>query len=232
MHILIINGSPRSNGATGQVLSKIKSTIEEMHFGANIYYADLGKMDIQFCKGCQLCYNTGECFIKEDGIEDLSRMIDKSDAVIFGSPEYANNVSGQFKVLIDRGHFVFEQLLRNKACFSVVTYENFTGGAKKVVNKLVRLSGGAVSCHYSTRLNSGDERFTLNDKQNERLEKLCRKFLNKASLDNPLSLAERIQRFIVFNIGIKPFAFKHKRHYEGVINRWVKQGVIPREICL
>lgn len=228
MKILIINGSSRENGTTGQILSRIKAYLIEMVANVEIEYINLGKIDMVFCSGCHTCYKTGQCYIKEDGIENLSQMINECDGVIFGSPTYASNVSAQFKTLIDRGHFVFEQLLRDKACFSVVTYRNYGGRkAKKVINDLIRFSGGAVSCQCLVKAGRNDN--AINKKQNEQIEILCRKFLLKTKQKNPLSFIEKIFIWAVFNIGIKPYVFKNNLQYKGVINRWAKQGLISKE---
>lgn len=225
MKIMIINGSPRVNGATGQILLKIKESIIKMDANAEIEYIDLGKINLLFCKGCGSCYKTGSCHIKEDGLESLSCKIEKCDGVIFGSPTYASNVSGQFKILIDRCHFVFEQLLRNKACFSVVTYENYGGSkAQKVINELIQFSGGAVSCKYLVKLNHNDK--ALNDKRNKRIEILCQKYLFKIKQRNPLSLYEKILVKMTFHVGIRPHVFKNKSQYKGVLDRWIEQGLI------
>ena len=145
--------------------------------------------------------------------------------MIFGSPAYASDVSGEFKVLTDRGHFVFEQLLRNKPCFSVVTYENYGGrAALRVISKLIRFSGGAVSCEYVLKLNRIDT--VLNSERNARIKKLCLKFLAKTKQKNPLSFFEKILRYIVFHIGIKPHVMKNKSRYKGAADKWIKHGII------
>jgi len=227
MKILIINGSPRANGATGRILSRIKACLIEMDANVKIEYIDLGKINMMFCTGCHTCYKTGQCYIKEDGIENLSQMISECDGVIFGSPTYASNVSAQFKTLIDRGHFVFEQLLRDKACFSVVTYKNYGGGkAKKVINDLIRFSGGAVSCQYLVKTDCDNK--AINKNQSKQIENLCRKFLLKTKQKNPLSLIAKIFIWAVFNVGIKPYVFKNKLQYKGVINKWIQQGIISK----
>ena len=225
MKIIIINGSPRTNGATGRILSRINQCISDMYPDIEIVYVNLAQMNIIPCMGCASCYKTGHCYIKEDGIEALSQAIEECDGVIFGSPTYASNVSGHFKILIDRGHFVFEQLLKNKACFSVVTYENYGGRkARKVINALIRLSGGAVCCQYLVKLNHGDN--VLNDKRNEQIRKLSGKFLFRVQQDNPLSLYEKFFGSFAFHVGIKPHVFRNKSRYQGVINRWINQGII------
>lgn len=62
-------------------------------------------LSLQYCVGCGSCYKTGACIYKDD-IENLSLSVADADGIIIGSPTYASNVSGQMKVIIDRGHFV------------------------------------------------------------------------------------------------------------------------------
>jgi multimeric flavodoxin WrbA len=223
MKILIINGSPRKKGATGQILRKIEDSLIEIDPSLEMDYIDLGKMDLKFCYGCVTCYKKGNCPIKDDGLENLSKEMESSDGVIFGSPTYVTNVSGHFKVMVDRCHFVFERLLYNKACFSVVTYENYGGKkAQKVINELIRNSGGAVSCQYLIKLNHGDK--AIDEKRSIQISKLSSKFLLKARKNNPLSVYERIFRKISFDIGIKPHVLKNNNQYKGIIDRWIKDG--------
>ena len=229
MKILIVNGSPRANGATGQILTKIREHLVEAGPGLEIEYIELGQQNMQPCSGCLLCYRTGHCYIKADGVERLSQTLEQCDGVILGSPTYVSNVSGQMKTLIDRGHFVFERLLKNKACFSVVTYENFDGKkAQKVIHNLIRFSGGAVSCKYLVKLNHGDH--VINKERNEQIAKLSRKYIFAVKRKNPLSFYERILGTCVFHVGIKPHAFKNRSRYGGVINRWIEQGSIAKEL--
>ena len=226
MNIIIINGSPRANGATGKVLSKISETITEMDSNIVINHINLTSMNLQFCTGCASCYATGECIIKEDGIELLSKSIEVCDGIIFGSPTYESNVPGQLKTLMDRGHFVFEQLLHNKACLSVITYENYgRRKVQRVIDELIRFSGGSVCCRYSIKLNHGENALKIID--TKQIEKKCNYFLAKVKRKNPLSPYERLKRAIVFHVGIKPHVMKNESRYKGVKNRWIKQGLIP-----
>lgn len=225
MKVIIINGSIRINGATGKILTKIKENLLEMDSDIVIDYINLGNMNIHYCSGCHSCYKNGSCYIKEDEMENLSQMISECDGIVFGSPTYASNVSGQFKTFIDRGHFVFEQLLRNKACFSIVTYKNYGGKkAQKVINDLIRFSGGAISSKLLLKSNFNNNE--IDENQNKYIEKLCRRFFYKAKQRNPLSLFERIFRWVIFNVGIKPYVFKNEQQYKGVINGWIKRSII------
>jgi len=225
MKIIIINGSPRTNGITGQILKKISETLKYMEPDAEIDYIDLSKMNLIFCKGCATCYKTGACFISEDGLSDVYQKIEESDGVILGSPTYSVNVSGHLKVFIERGQFPFTQGLRNKACFPVVTYENY-GGEKvlKILSDLIRNSGGAVSCKLVYKNKKREK--ALSGSENEQIEMLCGKLLSRAKRENPLSLIERLLATVIFNMGIKPHAFRHEEQFAGIIDRWIKQGLI------
>jgi multimeric flavodoxin WrbA len=227
MKIIIINGSPRTKGATGQILSQIRANLGAMNTDVEIEYVDLGKMDLRLCDGCMLCYKKGFCHIKDDGLEALSERITQCDGVVFGSPTYASNVSAHFKTLTDRGHFIFEQLLKNKACFSVVTYENYGGKrALQTINELIRYSGGAVSCKYLLKLNHGTE--ALNAERKADIEKLCRRFLVKTKKKGSKSFYDRLVGSIAFNFVIKPHVAKNESRYQGIISRWLRHGLISK----
>jgi multimeric flavodoxin WrbA len=223
--IIIINGSPRSNGMTGQILLKIRDALLNMDPGVEIDYIDLSKMNLLYCIGCATCYREGSCIIKKDGLIELSQKIAQCNGVVFGSPTYATNVSGQFKVFIDRMQFPFTQLLSKKACFSVVTYENYGGSkAQTIIKEQIRNSGGTLCCKILYKLNNGDN--ALDFRTDKRINKLCKTFLYKMKKENPLLIPERILSALVFNVGIKPHAFRNKTKFRGVINRWIDQGLI------
>lgn len=82
-------------------------------------------LSLQYCVGCGSCYKTGACIYKDD-IENLSLSVADADGIIIGSPTYASNVSGQMKVIIDRGHFVMEQ---------VVIMDNGSGMSIEILKK-------------------------------------------------------------------------------------------------
>lgn len=59
--------------------------------------------DIRPCLSCGECFRKGKCpQDKQDQMELIKEKLLESDIVIFASPVYAGNVSGDMKVLIDR----------------------------------------------------------------------------------------------------------------------------------
>lgn len=144
MNIVIVNGSPRKNGATSKVLHTLEKNLL-VHEDVSIEFVNISELNITPCSGCCSCYQTGHCYIKDDA-ETLSNKIAMADGLIVGSPTYASNISGQLKQFIDRGHFVIEQLLYDKYAVSVATGENYgSNDTSKILNKLLQYSGAALS---------------------------------------------------------------------------------------
>jgi len=208
MKIVIINGSPRKNGATAKILKYIEEIlITEEHENCKIDFINVNECDIQTCIGCSACFKIGKCLINDEGNKIASK-ISNADAVIIGSPVYASNVTGVLKNFIDRGNFVMGQLLCNKKVFNIVTYENAGASSTlKILNQLSIFSGGAVSAKLKIKNKLNEN--PMDNKQN------CNKIIKEtirfklAILKDKSKLTERIIHMIVFNVGIKPFAIKN-----------------------
>ena len=212
MKIIIINGSPRTNGSTATILHQIEN--ELISNGVETAYYDLKELYIDPCSGCCSCYKTGHCY-KNDDAEILSEQIRKSDGLVIGSPTYACNVSGTMKLFIDRGHFVIEQLLYNKFCITVSTGENY--GYRKtlrILNELVLYSGGYICGSIAVKTPFA-ESFPINDKT----KRLCCRTSRNLILCRR-SLLQSIAHNIIFRFGIRPFVYKKGPAYQGVIDRW------------
>ena len=57
--------------------------------------------NIQFCKGCLACQKLGRCVINDD-VNDIMAQVLKADVVVWATPIYYYEMSGQMKTLIDR----------------------------------------------------------------------------------------------------------------------------------
>lgn len=144
MKIIMINGSHRKNGATALILHEMYQKLQS-YPNVEIQFYHVADLNLKYCVGCCQCYKNGKCSLNDD-MEKLSENIETADGIIIGSPTYASNISGQMKVIIDRGHFVIEQLLFGKYAISISTYENYGGkDTAKILNKLFCYSGAAIS---------------------------------------------------------------------------------------
>ncbi len=57
--------------------------------------------NIQFCKGCLACQKLGRCVINDD-VNDIMAQVLKAEVVVWATPIYYYEMSGQMKTLIDR----------------------------------------------------------------------------------------------------------------------------------
>ena len=100
MKILALHGSPRTIRSTtrrlaGWVLEGAREA------GAETEMVDLADCRITPCTDCEGCRMTGTCVFEDDVPELLSRMRE-ADGIVFGSPVYIDNVTGQMKIFFDR----------------------------------------------------------------------------------------------------------------------------------
>ena len=94
MKVMLLNGSPRKNWNTAQVLKSAQKGAESV--GAETEYIDLYDLTYTGCRSCMACKRKGaercKCFWKDD----LSPVIDRifaADALFVGSPIYLGDIT-------------------------------------------------------------------------------------------------------------------------------------------
>lgn len=224
INIVIINGSPRKNGATATLLMKMAEHLSRKS-NVHIDYLNISDYSLMNCTGCMSCYKDGVCCL-DDNVEEINSLVAKAHGVIIGSPTYASSMPGSLKTYIDRGHFVLEQSLLGKYMFALNTYE-IAGGSSVIssLKTLFQYSGGILGGSYSCKLP-----FNSNPLSSEKIEK---KLISKTEryykcIKNKKrkSLFDRFFNFIALKVIMKPQALKRPKQYSYVIKRWKKIGVI------
>lgn len=100
--VLSIIGSPQTKTSnTRAIVEDFIASVKEFYKDLSHDIIMLGDKRIEYCKECYNCTKTGDCIISDDLDEIKERML-QSDFIIFGSPVFMNNVSGQMKVFFDR----------------------------------------------------------------------------------------------------------------------------------
>lgn len=99
--ILILNGSPRKNGATASLMNAL---IEGARENDNEIKEDyITSMNIKPCIGCDSCLRTqAGCVQKDDDMAIIYDDLLWADIVVFVSPQFWGTISGQLKVVFDR----------------------------------------------------------------------------------------------------------------------------------
>ena len=99
--ILVLNGSPRKNGATASLIKAFTEGAAEA--GNEIREAYIHGMEIRNCLGCDACMKThAGCVQKDEGMAEIYEDLAWCDVIVFASPVFFGNVSAQMKAVIDR----------------------------------------------------------------------------------------------------------------------------------
>ncbi len=117
MKVIGINTSPR-DGSNNKIA--IQTALDAAAAkGAETEIFDTCKMNISGCQGDNYCKaHGGKCAIDDD-MTKIYAAIEEADAIIFGSPIYFGNITGQGKLVIDRLYAYFmsdehKELFSNK----------------------------------------------------------------------------------------------------------------------
>jgi multimeric flavodoxin WrbA len=129
MKVIALVGSARKKG-TYMAAEKFMHTLQS--YGEIEYeLISLSDYRLDVCKGCKLCFEKGEefCPMKDDR-DILIEKIKSSDGVVFASPNYSFNVSGQMKIFLDRLGFVFHRPSFFGKVSSSIIVQGIYGGNK------------------------------------------------------------------------------------------------------
>lgn len=102
MKVCIINGSPRRNGNTAELLKPFRERL--LQLGVEIDDIFLKDYKVRPCLGCYACQNvSGEygCVQKDDA-EEIWRQIGETDLLVLATPIYSWYCTAEMKALMDR----------------------------------------------------------------------------------------------------------------------------------
>jgi len=103
-HILAINGSPRKDGNTAQMLNTALEVCRQAGLSAELYQA--GGRAVQGCKACGGCAKKpGKC-AQDDWVNEVYAKMKTADAILLGSPTYFADLTPELKAVIDRCGYV------------------------------------------------------------------------------------------------------------------------------
>lgn len=103
-NILIISTSLRKNSNSEALAEAFGKGAQEA--GHKVQKVSLRGKKISFCNGCFACLKTGSCAIQDDAIEIVQKMHD-AEVVVFATPIYYYEMSGQMKTLLDRANSLY-----------------------------------------------------------------------------------------------------------------------------
>jgi multimeric flavodoxin WrbA len=145
MKVLLVNGSPRSEGNTRKLLGKVMEAMEAE--GIETELLQIGGTVIRGCLSCYRCIElkNRQCSTKNDNFNAIFEKMLEADGIVLGSPTYFADITPELKALIDRAGFVSRvngNLFRHKAGAAVISLRRGGGiHAFDSVNHLFQISG-------------------------------------------------------------------------------------------
>lgn len=99
MKVLLINGSPHSNGCTYTALEEIAQTLKNEGVSSEIF--QIGTKPLAGCIACKVCAEKGQC-VFNDKVNEFLAIAKNFDGFIFGSPVHYAAASGAITSFMDR----------------------------------------------------------------------------------------------------------------------------------
>lgn len=132
MKVLLINGSPRSNGNTSIALSEVAETLESN--GIETEIVSVGTRAVQGCIACRQCVEKGRCVFNDDLYNSVYGKLNTADGIVIGSPVYFAGPNGSLCALLDRLFYSAASLLQYKPAAAVAVCRR--GGASATFERL------------------------------------------------------------------------------------------------
>ena len=144
--VVVLSTSLRSS-SNSELLAK--SFVEGARdTGNEVEYISLKNKDIRFCIGCLACQKLGHCVIKDD-VTDIMDSVLYTDVVVWATPIYYYEMSGQMKTLIDRLNPMYSKDYRFRDVYLLATAAE---EGDEVFEKVITGLNGWIDCFEKTSI--------------------------------------------------------------------------------
>jgi len=137
MKVVGFVGSPRKKGNTTSIVNEVLRGASDSGAETKIFH--LNELGIRGCQACYKCLTPeGKC-VQTDGMAPLYDEIFDADAVVFGTPVFMFQITGQMKTFVDRLFALmylkdgkpgaFRNKIKGKKAFTVYAQGQPEGGA-------------------------------------------------------------------------------------------------------
>lgn len=144
--VLIISTSFRKNGNSDRLAKAFSQGAENS--GNTVEMIRLADQTIGFCRGCLACQKTQKCVIRDDA-NTIAEKMRTADVIVFATPIYYYEMSGQMKTLLDRANPLYSTDYSFREIFLLTTAADTEEGTDaRAINGLE----GWIACFPKARL--------------------------------------------------------------------------------
>ncbi len=98
-NVVVITTSLRAKSNSDILAEQLISGAKDA--GHNVEHISLKGKSIGFCIGCLVCQKTQRCVLRDDAVQ-IAEKVKNADTLVFVTPIYYYEMSGQMKTLLDR----------------------------------------------------------------------------------------------------------------------------------
>jgi multimeric flavodoxin WrbA len=163
--VLGVSGSPRVQSTDFAVNLALQLLRER---GCETKYYSVSGKDIRFCTHCDYCIRTREGCVFKDDVQKFYDEIIWADGVVFGTPVYQGNLSGQLKTVMDRCRAILAKdpnVLKGKIGMGIAVGGDRNGGQEIalramhdffIINEMTPVGGGSWGANLGATFWSQD----------------------------------------------------------------------------
>ena len=97
--VLVITTSLRAKSNSDRLAEELIRGAKDA--GHEVEQISLKGKEIKFCIGCLSCQKTQKCVLKDDAVQ-IAEKVKEAETLVFSTPIYYYEMSGQMKTLLDR----------------------------------------------------------------------------------------------------------------------------------
>lgn len=144
--VLIISTSLKNNSNSEILAHETERGAKDA--GHEVEFVSLKNKQIAFCKGCMACQKVGHCIIDDDANE-ITEKIKNSDVIVWATPIYYYEMSGQMKTLIDRANSLYTSGHKFNEVYVITSSADASSGVVQTVLSGVK---GWIACFSGVKL--------------------------------------------------------------------------------
>ena len=112
--VLILSASFRKNSNSDALADAFAAGAESA--GHQVEKISLAGKQIAFCRGCMACQKLGRCVLRDDANEITEKILG-ADVIVWATPIYYYEMSGQMKTMIDRANSLYARDYRFRSVY-------------------------------------------------------------------------------------------------------------------
>lgn len=144
--IFVVSSTPRKNGNSDMLAEEFARGAAEA--GHTVEKINIREMDLKFCIGCLYCQSHERCVVNDD-MNGLYTRIQSADILVFATPIYYYEMSGQLKTFLDRLNPLYPRVNSFRDVYLLAAAAD---GEESAMDGAVKGIQGWIDCFDGVRL--------------------------------------------------------------------------------